>query len=185
MRWYVWHAQSYGVWDDKGLINVIYSKIPFSATYRTFYSAGKLKSVGGVTITFNGRPVNFKATHFDPYRATYRLTQARDLVTYMRGFAENRIVLGEVLSPASRTRITEWLIANTTGNDRIRAGLPKHWRVGDKTGTGDLGATNDVGVAWPPDRQPFIVSVYYAGSTAAGAARSAVIAEAARIVSGA
>lgn len=97
----------------------------------------------------------------------------------------NRIVLGEVLSPASRTRITEWLIANTTGNDRIRAGLPKHWRVGDKTGTGYHGATNDVGVTWPPDRQPLIISVYYAGSTAAGAARSAVIAEAARIVSGA
>ena len=95
VTWYVWHAQAYGVWDDKGLINVIYSKIPFSATYRTAYSAGKLKSVGGVTITFNGRPINFMSTHFDPYSDAYRLTQARDLVSYMRGFAENRIVLGD------------------------------------------------------------------------------------------
>jgi endonuclease/exonuclease/phosphatase family metal-dependent hydrolase len=95
VQWYVWHAQAYGVWDDKGLINAVFSKIPFSATYRTVYSAGKLKSVGGVTITFNGRPINFMTTHFDPYSATYRLTQARDLVTYMRGFAENRIVAGD------------------------------------------------------------------------------------------
>jgi endonuclease/exonuclease/phosphatase family metal-dependent hydrolase len=95
VRWYAWHAQSYGVWDDKGLINVVFSKIPFSATYRTIYSAGKLKSVGGVTITFNGRPINFMSTHFDPYSSSYRLTQARDLVSYMRGFAENRIVLGD------------------------------------------------------------------------------------------
>jgi endonuclease/exonuclease/phosphatase family metal-dependent hydrolase len=94
-RWYVWHAQAYGVWDDKGLINVIYSKIPFSATYRHIYSAGKLKSVGGVTINFNGRNINFMTTHFDPYTASYRLTQARDLVTYMKGFAENRIVAGD------------------------------------------------------------------------------------------
>ncbi len=94
-RWYVWHAQAYGVWNDKGLINVIYSKIPFSATYRHIYSAGKLKSVGGVTINFNGRNINFMTTHFDPYTASYRLTQARDLVTYMKGFAENRIVAGD------------------------------------------------------------------------------------------
>ena len=93
--WYVWHAQSYGVWDDKGLINAVFSKIPFSATYRTVYSAGKLKSVGGVTITFNGRPINFMTTHFDPYSDAYRLTEARDLVFYMRGFAENRIVAGD------------------------------------------------------------------------------------------
>ena len=95
VRWYAWHAQAYGVWDDKGLINVVYSKIPFSATYRHIYSAGTLKSVGGVTITFNGRPINFMTTHFDPYSASYRLTQARELVTYMRGFAENRIVVGD------------------------------------------------------------------------------------------
>ena len=74
---------------------MIYSKIPFSATYRHIYSAGKLKSVGGVTINFNGRNINFMTTHFDPYTASYRLTQARDLVTYMKGFAENRIVAGD------------------------------------------------------------------------------------------
>jgi endonuclease/exonuclease/phosphatase family metal-dependent hydrolase len=95
VQWHVWHAQAYGAWDDKGLINAVFSKIPFSATYRTVYSAGKLKSVGGVTITFNGRPINFMTTHFDPYSASYRLTQARDLVAYMRGFAENRIVAGD------------------------------------------------------------------------------------------
>jgi endonuclease/exonuclease/phosphatase family metal-dependent hydrolase len=95
VRWYVAHAQAYGVWNDKGLINVIYSKVPFSSTYRHIYSAGKLKSVGGVTINFNGRNINFMTTHFDPYSASYRLTEARDLVSYMKGFAENRIVAGD------------------------------------------------------------------------------------------
>lgn len=95
----------------------------------------------------------------------------------------NRIVVGDVLSQPSRNRIIAWLVASTTGNDRLRAGLPNGWRVGDKTGTGYHGATNDVGVAWPPGRAPFIISVYYTGSTATAAARSAVIAEAARIVS--
>ena len=48
-----------------------------------------------MTINFNGRNINFMTTHFDPYTASYRLTQARDLVTYMKGFAENRIVAGD------------------------------------------------------------------------------------------
>jgi endonuclease/exonuclease/phosphatase family metal-dependent hydrolase len=95
VKWYVHHAQAYGVWDDKGLISAVFSKIPFSATYRHVYSAGKLKSVGGVTINFNGRNINFMTTHFDPYSASYRLTQAKDLVSYMKGFAEDRIVCGD------------------------------------------------------------------------------------------
>jgi beta-lactamase class A len=60
--------------------------------------------------------------------------------------------------------------------------LPKHWRVGDKTGTGERGATNDIAVAWPPDRRPIILSAYYAGSTASVEERSAVLADVARIV---
>jgi endonuclease/exonuclease/phosphatase family metal-dependent hydrolase len=106
VKWYVHHAQAYGVWDDKGLISAVFSKIPFSATYRHVYSAGKLKSVGGVTINYNGRNINFMTTHFDPYSATYRLTQARDLVSYMKGFAEDRIVCGDFNDQAGDAPIT-------------------------------------------------------------------------------
>jgi endonuclease/exonuclease/phosphatase family metal-dependent hydrolase len=106
VKWYVWDAQAYGVWDDKGLHNAVFSKIPFSATYRHIYSAGKLKTVGGVTITYNGRNINFMSTHFDPYSGTYRLTQAKDLVSYMTGFAQNRIVAGDFNDQPTDTPIT-------------------------------------------------------------------------------
>jgi endonuclease/exonuclease/phosphatase family metal-dependent hydrolase len=106
VKWYVHHAQAYGAWADKGLINAVFSKIPFSATYRHVYSAGKLKSVGGVTINYNGRNINFMTTHFDPYSASYRLTQARDLVSYMKGFAEDRIVCGDFNDQAGDAPIT-------------------------------------------------------------------------------
>jgi hypothetical protein len=36
---------------------------------KTGARAGKLKSVGGVTINVNGRNINFMTTHFDPYSA--------------------------------------------------------------------------------------------------------------------
>nr|WP_310522440.1 class A beta-lactamase [Polymorphobacter sp.] len=60
-----------------------------------------------------------------------------------------RILLGNILTPASRNQLTAWLIANTTGDSRLRAGLPKTWRIGDKTGTGDNGTVNDIAIAWP------------------------------------
>ncbi|MFE3102281.1 class A beta-lactamase [Nocardia tengchongensis] len=60
-----------------------------------------------------------------------------------------RLVLGDVLAQPERTQLTAWLLANTTGDARIRAGLPADWRTGDKTGSGDYGTANDVAVTWP------------------------------------
>jgi endonuclease/exonuclease/phosphatase family metal-dependent hydrolase len=95
VQWYTWDIQDYGVWTDKGLRSVVFSKYPFSATYRTIFSAGTLHTAGGATITVNGRTINFMTTHFDPYSAGARLTQAYELVNFMRGYAENRIVSGD------------------------------------------------------------------------------------------
>jgi endonuclease/exonuclease/phosphatase family metal-dependent hydrolase len=106
VKWYSWDIQDYGNWDEKGLRNVIFSKYPFLTTYRTIYSAGKLKAVGGATINFNGRNINFMTTHFDPYTASYRATQARDLVAYAKGFAEDRIICGDFNDQATNPPIT-------------------------------------------------------------------------------
>ena len=88
-----------------------------------------------------------------------------------------RVVLGDVLSPASRDTLSGWLVANTTGDKRLRAGLPKTWRVGDKTGTGDRGVANDVAVIWPPTGAPVVASVYIADTTASLDARNAAFAD--------
>ena len=93
-----------------------------------------------------------------------------------------RLVLGDALSPASRSRLIAWLVANTTGKARLRAGLPGSWRVGDRTGSGTHATTNDVAVAWPPDRPPLLLSVYYSESSASADQRNAVLADVARLV---
>ena len=78
-----------------------------------------------------------------------------------------RVLLGTVLAPASRTRLTDWLIANTTGDTRLRAGLPKGWLVGDKTGTGGHGSVNDIAIIWPAraGKGPVIVASLINGAT--------------------
>jgi beta-lactamase class A len=114
-----------------------------------------------------------EATPGDPRDTTTPAAMTRNV---------RRLVLGDALSAASRAKLTDWLVGNTTGDSRLRAGFPKGWRIGDKTGSGNHGVTNDVAIAWPPERQPIIVSAYYAESPANGDARNAVLAEVARIV---
>lgn len=43
------------------------------------------------------------------------------------------------LHARDRARLLGWLKASLTGANRIRAGLPKDWTVGDKTGNGGAG----------------------------------------------
>ncbi|HEY4113021.1 MAG TPA: class A beta-lactamase [Rhizomicrobium sp.] len=93
-----------------------------------------------------------------------------------------KILLGDALSNASRDRLTRWLRNSQTGKERLRAGLPRSWAFGDKTGTGFRGETNDIGIAWPKGRAPILIAAYYAGSKAPQAAGEAVLAEVGRVV---
>lgn len=94
-----------------------------------------------------------------------------------------RLLFTDVLSAASRSQLAAWLITNKTGDARLRAGLPKDWLAGDKTGTnGDkAGNANDIAVLWPPNRAPVIVTAYCEIPTIAADERNAIVAEIGRI----
>src|SRR5437762_7233854 len=93
-----------------------------------------------------------------------------------------RILTGDVLSRSSRSQLEVWLQRNKTGTGMIRAGVPTDWIIGDKTGSGANGATNDIAIMRPPDRAPVLLAIYSVGSTATANDRAAAIAEVARIV---
>lgn len=89
----------------------------------------------------------------EPWRVTDTTTP------YAIGRTYERLALGTALAPADRLRLTDWLLGNTTGGERLRAGLPPAWTVADKTGGGEYGTNNDVAVAWPPGRPPLVIAV--------------------------
>jgi beta-lactamase class A len=92
------------------------------------------------------------------------------------------LVLGDRLDPAKCDRLTGWLLANTTGDARIRAGVPAGWRVGDKTGTGDYASANAVAILWPPTGTPIALAVLTSRPTQDAKVDNALIAEAAAVV---
>jgi beta-lactamase class A len=75
-----------------------------------------------------------------------------------------RVLTGTVLAPASRARLLTFMRDCRTGTARLRAQLPAGWSAGDKTGTGDNGAVNDLAIFWPPGRQPILIACYLSGS---------------------
>ncbi|MFI1170355.1 class A beta-lactamase [Streptomyces melanogenes] len=69
-------------------------------------------------------------------------------------------VVGDRLGTPERAQLTRWLRTNTTGDELIRAGVPKGWTVGDKTGAGGVyGIRNDIAVVWPPDGAPIVMAI--------------------------
>lgn len=72
-----------------------------------------------------------------------------------------QLTLGNKLATPERKQLVTWMKGNTTGDTRIRAGVPKGWIVADKTGAGDsYGISNDIGIIWPPHGAPIVVAIY-------------------------
>ena len=96
-----------------------------------------------------------------------------------------RLVLGDALGAAQRDQLKTWLLGNTTNTERFLAGVPAGWKVGDKTGAGSYGTTNDVGVLWPPAGAPIVLSVYLTFPRKDAKGRNDVVASATRIAAAA
>ena len=90
------------------------------------------------------------------------------------------LLMPGVLSDASRKLLQHWLVSNTTGGNRLKAGLPAGWTIGDKTGTFQTDA-NDVGVLFPPVGAPIYVAAYLTESPASSQIREQTLAEVGRI----
>lgn len=109
----------------------------------------------------------------DPRDTTTPLAMAQTL---------RNLTLGKALAETQRAQLVTWLKGNTTGGASIQAGLPKSWVVGDKTGSGDYGTTNDIAVIWPEARAPLILVTYFTQPEQKAESRRDVLAAAAKIV---
>ena len=123
-----------------------------------------LRELGGPTaITRFCRSIGDRTTRLDRWEPELnsaepgRVTDTSSPSAVGRTYA--KLALGDGRTPRDRRQLTAWLLANTTSTNRFRAGLPEDWALGDKTGTGKYGATNDAGIAWIPDGAPVVLAV--------------------------
>ena len=71
-----------------------------------------------------------------------------------------KLTLGNTLSEPLQTQLVSWMKLNTTSYKRMRAGTPIGWVVADKTGSGDYGIANDIGIMWSPSCKPIVLAIY-------------------------
>ncbi|MBG3013028.1 class A beta-lactamase [Proteus faecis] len=132
------------------------------------------RSINDVTYRLDRKePELNTAIHGDPRDTTSPIAMAKSL---------QALTLGDALGLSQRQQLVTWLKGNTTGDHSIKAGLPKHWIVGDKTGSGDYGTTNDIAVIWPENHAPLILVVYFTQQEKDAKNRKDIIAKAAEIV---
>jgi beta-lactamase class A len=149
-----------------------------------------LKSTGGPAgLTAFARTLGDSETRLDRWETELNEAKPGDPrdTTTPEAMAVNlrALAIGSALSVRSRDQLVAWLVANKTGDAKLRAGLPKDWRVGDKTGGGDQGTMNDIAVLWPPGRKPVIATLYMTETTASFDDRNAAFAEIARAIAAA
>ncbi|NUS42377.1 MAG: class A beta-lactamase [Mycobacteriaceae bacterium] len=150
-----------------------------------------LKLLGGPSgFTAALRSLGDPATRLDRWETDLNTAtpgDERDTTTPAVLAADYRaMAFGSALAAPERLRLADWLRANTTGAQRIRAGVPADWKVGDKTGTGEYGTANDAAVLWPPGgRAPLVMVILTATTRPDAAPANALVADAARVAAAA
>ena len=76
-----------------------------------------------------------------------------------------KVVLGHILSDRSKALLTGWLVGSRTGDNALRAGLPKTWVIGDKTGHSGRDMAGDLAVAWPRPDMPIVICALTKGGS--------------------
>jgi beta-lactamase class A len=82
------------------------------------------------------------------------------------------------MQPEGAKRLRTWLDASTTGDKRIKAGLPAGWTSGGKTGTCGT-AFNDVALVKAPSGEEYVLAIYLDRPKVDAKAAEAAIADAA------
>jgi beta-lactamase class A len=156
-------------WSDNTAGNLLLRLIGGPAGWTRY-----ARSVGDPTSRLDRlEPELNSAIEGDPRDTTTPNAMIHDLET---------VLLGETLSAASRSRLQDWLMNDKMSRHLLVAGLPDGWRVGDKTGSGERGTRNDIGIILPPGAAPILVSIFYTGSGEPPSSRDQVVAETGRII---
>lgn len=155
--------------SDNGAANLLLAKVGGPAGLTRFFRAS------GDALT--------RLDRYEPSLNDNEPGDVRDTTSPQAMVGLMRAVLcGDVLSRPSRDQLLGWMRACETGRNRLRAGLPAGWVVGDKTGTGSNGACNDLAIATPPGRAPILVAAYLSDSDAENDALEGAHAAIARLV---
>jgi beta-lactamase class A len=87
------------------------------------------------------------------------------------------MLLGDVLSPASRALLAEWMSHGGVTGALLRVHLLEGWAISDRSGGGREHTRNIVAMITPPERAPWFVCIYLSDTPADWPTRNAAVSE--------
>jgi beta-lactamase class A len=141
-----------------------------AALQRSDNTAGNLllKTIGGPpAITEFARSIGDDRTRLDRWETELNTAipgDPRDTSTPRAlGGGFRKLLTGSgnsgVLGAQARSQLEDWMRGSVTSVRAMRAGLPAGWTAADKSGAGDYGSTNDIGIAYGPDGRKVLLAV--------------------------
>ena len=146
-----------------------------------------LRAIGGPAgLTKFARSLGDDVTRLDRVEPELNIAKPGDAFDTTSSAAMCNDLIGllttSVLSDKSGELFQNWLLKNETGAALVRAGVPKDWRVGDKTGRSGQGETNDVAVVYPPNGARIFIAIYSMTPSASDEKQSEIVANTTRAV---
>lgn len=156
-------------YSDNTCANLLLARVGGPSALTAFW-----RSIGdAVTRLDHNEPILNRSPPGDPHDTTTPAAMAANL---------HRFMLGNVLSTGSRELLTSWMVNCKTGDERLRGGIPKSWRIADKTGNNGKDAAGDIAVAWPKPEAPILICVYTQGGLPTAARLASGFADIGRMV---
>lgn len=157
---------------------ISYSDNP--AINQIIHALGGIKSINQFAHQIGNK--TFVLTHLENELNSNPDKNADTVTPKDMAYSVKALLLGHILSQHNHQRLMAWMKNNTTGQHRIRAGVPKGWLVADKTGSGRYGVANDIGITWSATCKPIVLSIYSVSSHPAAKPNSAAIRLATRVI---
>lgn len=130
-------------------------------------------SIGNMTFNVEHYEGDLNSNREDPHDTSTPKDMAISL---------QKLTLGNVLTLDQRTQLVTWMKNNTVGYKRIRSGVPNGFTIADKTGSGDYGVANDLGILWSPLCKPIVLAIYTAQNKQNAKSRDDIVAATTSIV---
>lgn len=148
-----------------------------------------LRRIGGPSaVTGFARSIGDRHTRLDRWETELNSSLPHDLRDTSTAAAlatsYTRLLLGDVLTTDDRGRLLGWMLRNQTAGKVFGAGIPGGWPLADKTGGGEHGSRNEVGITWTPDGSPIVMAALTRVGMAGATGPDACLADLARLATG-
>ncbi|HLX52472.1 MAG TPA: class A beta-lactamase [Aquella sp.] len=126
---------------------------------------------------------SYNVTHYDGYMNSD--PKNPDDTSTPKDMAQSvqKLLLGNALAKPQQQQLLTWMHNTVTSYKAMRSGVPIGFAVADKTGSGDYGVRNDIGIIWSPACEPIVLAIYTVRNKKEASKRDDIVAATTGIIS--